>query len=100
MASKWIIHRGTFKMANVSFHKELLGSKMKDKEERALVKGGGYFKFNEDEEKTTFELFGKSFDFGSCQLEDFKEVVHWPRRHKDHIFYFTDEHTGIRTRVK
>lgn len=97
MAAKWIIYKKEFRIGVVSLHEDFLGPKQSDKEERAKVKGGGHFKLDQEEKK--FELFGRSFDFGSCTVEDF-EGIEWPDRWEGYSFYFTDDETGSRIKVK
>lgn len=97
MAAKWIIFKDQFKLGNVSLHEEFINSS-RDLDTRRQVKGGGHFRM--DNEKKEFTLFGKSYDFGSCQAEDFKGVKDWPTRWKDWTFIFIDDATGERTQVK
>ena len=91
MAKKWVIVRDQFRIANVEYHKELVGSDPKED-----VKGGGSFEFYEDEKE--LHLFGTSFDFGGCHVEDF-EGINWPNKVEGYDVIFKDV-TWERHKVK
>lgn len=74
MALKWIIEEGVFKTGNVECHAEL--AKDGFNATKKQVQGGGLFKVKDDER--ILYLFGKSYDFGTCTIEDVKNAkFHW-----------------------
>ena len=90
MAAKWIVINNEFRFGNVGLHEDLIVSDI-----RKDVKGGGLFRFSP--ENKTLLLFGESFDFGSCQVEDLYKVKKWPAKLEDFKISFLDyanqEHT-------
>jgi len=63
---KFIIEEGNLILSKVTFHKELVTDK-------SLVKGGGFFDF--DDESNSFTFYGKSSDFGASDINDIKECI-------------------------
>lgn len=63
---KFIIEDGKLIISKATYHKELVTDKEK-------VKGGGWFRWNED--KSMIIFFGSSDDFGPAKLEDIKACV-------------------------
>lgn len=92
---KFIIEDGNLILAKVTYHNQLVTDKDK-------VKGGGWFKFNQQENK--FVFYGDSHDFGAASFDDIKNCVeggkvfnskylHRNISHKHHFAYFTGTET-------
>lgn len=66
MARKWIIENGEFKEGCVELHCELSSNKYKSTKND--VEGGGISVI--DTENKVIYLYGKSYDFGKCSVEE------------------------------
>lgn len=65
---KFIIEDGNLIISKVTFHKDI-ACDIKN------VKGGGWFKINNDVHPKTITFHGDSHDFGKAKFEDIKKCV-------------------------
>lgn len=85
MAKKFIIKNGEVVMsASITYHNELV--KKGDE-----VKGGGLFEIEDD----NIYLFGASFDFGQCDVEDIKKAVPESIQLDEYNVYFSYKLTFV-----
>ena len=94
MAKKWIIQGDDLRIGHVELHRELAG---KDGE----IRGGGLWELND--EKNAIFLYGKSYDFGKCTVEDIKNArlngysgatldeIDWQFSLTDSLVYYMEE---------
>jgi len=69
MANKWIIIEDRFIMGNVEFHADLAD------EDVGFIHGGGLY--NIDAGIKRVNIYGSSFEFGSCTMGNFSTTTHW-----------------------
>lgn len=69
MANKWILIEDRFIMGDVEFHSDLADQDI------AFIRGGGLF--NIETSRNRINLYGSSFEFGGCTIEDFSTISYW-----------------------